>query len=494
MHIDLIQLLSGSDIRGYALQAEDGSDPDLTNEAALKIGYTFNKWFEKKFGKKLSRVAIGRDSRVTGENLAQATSMGLIAAGTSVLDTGLATSPAMFMLTQNPNYDVDAAIMITASHMPSNRNGIKIVTKQGGLSSADVREILELGEDIITDFTPDGASRTEIDFIPEYSQNLVRIVREKTGQEKPLEGTHIVVDAGNGAGGFFAEQVLVPLGADISGSRYLEPDGTFPNHIPNPEEKEAIDSIIEAVQENNADMGIIFDTDVDRSAIVDETGTPINKSAFIAFIASLLLEETPGATIVTDSVTSNGLTDFIEAKGGKHHRFKRGYKNVIDEAKRLNAEGQETVLAMETSGHGAVKDNYFLDDGAYLAVLSLVALNKAKSQGLPVSEYLSDFKYPLEEEEIRLVIHDPDFKQVGNQFIEEFKAFALNQPGWSLAEPNYEGIRVNCDEENGNGWILVRLSLHEPKIPVNIESDSEGGVDLIKARFNQFLENYENIK
>jgi len=184
--------------------------------------------------------------------------------------------------------------------------------------------------------------------------------------EQPLQGLKIIVDAGNGAGGFYASQVLQPLGADTTGSQFLDPDGTFPNHIPNPENKGAMASIREAVLANQADLGIIFDTDVDRSAAVDPQGNELNRNRLIALVAAIVLREHPGSTIVTDSIISEGLTQFIADLGGVHHRFKRGYKNVINEAIRLNATGQESWLAIETSGHAAMRENYFLDDGAYL--------------------------------------------------------------------------------------------------------------------------------
>ena len=175
------------------------------------------------------------------------------------------------------------------------------------------------------------------------------------------------MDAGNGAGGFFADKVLEVLGADTNGSQFLDPDGTFPNHIPNPEDKEAMESICDAVIKKNADLGIIFDTDVDRAAVVDRFGRDINRNRIIALISAIVLGERKGATIVTDSITSEGLKKFIEEDlGGVHHRFKRGYKNVINEAIRLNEEGTYTPVAIETSGHCALMENYFLDDGAYL--------------------------------------------------------------------------------------------------------------------------------
>src|SRR3712207_2609884 len=132
----------------------------------------------------------------------------------------------------------------------------------------------------------------------------------------------------------------------------------------------------EATLKSGSDLGIIFDTDVDRAAIVGPDGKSINKNSLIALISSILLEEETGATIVTDSVTSNGLAEYIAKKGGIHHRFKRGYKNVINESIRLNNEGVSSPLAIETSGHAALRENYFLDDGAYLIAKILMKAAK----------------------------------------------------------------------------------------------------------------------
>lgn len=489
----LRQLKSGSDVRGVAMDPQEGQTVELTNDAATKIAVAFSRWLKKRTGKDQLILAVGRDSRLTGPDLMQAFELGAVSEGNLVYDTGLCTTPAMFMTTQDSEIKADGAAMITASHMPYNRNGIKMVTKDGGLSPAEIDEILADAETLETEMKA-GGKREVIDFLPKYASGIVAQVRKKTGEERPLEGARIIVDAGNGAGGYFVHDVLVPLGADTRGSQFLEPDGHFPNHIPNPEAEEAIEAIESAVRENGADLGIIFDTDVDRSAIVDEKGNSINKSAFIAFIASQILDEFPGSTIVTDSVTSNGLTAFIEKRGGVHKRFKRGYKNVIDEAKRINAEGGDSHLAMETSGHGAIKENYFLDDGSYLAMLALSAFAKARKNGHTVSEFLADYHYPLEEMEVRYKIAADDFRAYGQKLLDAFKAFAEKQPGWSVVEPNYEGVRVNCDSQAGNGWILVRMSLHEPVLPVNIESEQAGGAQEILDTFEGFLKDWPEIR
>jgi len=489
---NIINLQNGSDIRGIVLEGVPGEEVNFTQDMAMKIAFSFAIWLEKKLGKTPMTIAVGRDSRLSGPHLAQAVALGLISKGNKVYQCGIATTPAMFMTTLDPVLRADGAVMVTASHLPFNRNGLKFFTRNGGLDKEDITEILALAETVETSFSP-GGQVIEYDFLPSYSKGIVDLVREKTGEAKPLIGTHIVVDAGNGAGGFFVDQVLKPLGANTEGSLYLDPDGNFPNHVPNPEEPEAIKHITQAVLNYKADLGIIFDTDVDRAAIIDEKGNAINRNGFIAFISSMVLADYPGSTIVTDSITSTGLTDYITSLSGKHHRFKRGYKNVINEAIRLNEAGIETHLAMETSGHGAIKENYYLDDGAYLVTLALIKFAELHRLGKPVSSFLEGLREPLEAKEIRFKITVDDFKTYGEKVLEGFKIFVQKQPGWTEVKPNYEGVRINCDQSSGNGWCLLRMSLHDPMMPLNIESDSVGGCEMIEASLMEYFDQYEAL-
>lgn len=171
------------------------------------------------------------------------------------------------------------------------------------------------------------------------------------------------MNAGNGSGGFFTWDVLDKLGADTFGSLHLNPDGMFPNHIPNPEDKKAMGLTREAVLDHSADLGIVFDTDVDRSGVVDSKGNPINGDRLIALMSAIVLREHPSTTIVTDARTSVGLSQFIADRGGRHCLYRVGYRNVIDKGIQLNKDGIDTQLMMEVSGHGALKENHFLDDG-----------------------------------------------------------------------------------------------------------------------------------
>ena len=220
--------------------------------------------------------------------------------------------------------------MLTASHLPFNRNGLKFFSKEGGLAKQDITAILKLAQEDNFERVSESQKITESDFITIYGTSLADKVRETVNHpdnyQQPLKGLKIVVDAGNGAGGFYVDKVLKPLGADTTGSQFLDPDGNFPNHIPNPENAEAMAAISQAVLTNQADFGIIFDTDVDRVAAVDNRGNELNRNRLIALISAIVLQEHPGSTIVTDSITSDGLTQFIEQLGGVHHRLKEAIK------------------------------------------------------------------------------------------------------------------------------------------------------------------------
>jgi len=252
-------------------------------------------------------------------------------------------------------------------------------------------------------------------------------------------------------------------------------------------------SITEAVKETNADLGIIFDTDVDRAGAVLSDGSELNRNRIIAMLSAILLREHPNTTIVTDSITSTGLKEFIEEKGGVHHRFKRGYRNVINESIRLNAQGQDSQLAIETSGHGAFKENYFLDDGAYIVTKLLIELARGKKEGYTLESLIAELKEPEESVEFRMNILLEDFKTYGQSVIDALNDYACAQAGWSLAPNNYEGVRVNLDKDHGNGWFLLRLSLHDPLLPLNIESNEEGGAKKIATELSAFIKKYDKL-
>ncbi|MBN1118396.1 MAG: phosphomannomutase/phosphoglucomutase [Bacteroidales bacterium] len=491
--MDLKALQNGSDIRGIAIDTIPGEPVNLTQEAVFSIGAAFSIWIQQKFNEEIL-VGIGMDSRLSGSELKNYLSEGLTQTGCNVIDFGLATTPAMFMSTQFDETNCTAGIMITASHLPFNRNGFKFFLASGGLNKSDISEILLIAEKKNWKYKSPTSVIKKGNIIDIYSNHLLKIIRTKTGTEKPFIGNRIIVDAGNGAGGFFANKVLEPLGADTAGSLFLDPDGNFPNHAPNPEDKKAIESIVKAVKKNNCDMGIIFDTDVDRAAVVDSYGTPINRNALIALLSAIVLEEHPATTIVTDSVTSDGLSEYITRLGGRHHRYKRGYRNVINEAIKLNDKGEETWLAIETSGHGALKENYFLDDGAYLVVKILTKLYDIKKQNRTLADILKDLKAPAESEEFRIKIKTKDFTGYGKKIISSLTDYCDQIEGWEIVPNNYEGIRVKCKQTDYEGWFLLRLSLHDPVLPLNIETNRQGGIRKILKNLIPYLQKFVDLE
>lgn len=492
------QFKSGTDIRGVAVDGVEGQKVNLTDESICAITDGFVKWLCDKTSKKANEltVAVGRDSRISGPHIMEVVENALKSYGIKVFECGLASTPSMFMAVIDMK--CDGSIQITASHHPFYRNGLKFFTKDGGLESEDITAVLENAENKSFSEKYAGGTIEAVDYMSQYCKHLRDMIcREVNGEnyERPLEGFKIVVDAGNGAGGFYAEDVLEKLGADTSGSQFLEPDGMFPNHIPNPEDKTAMKFITEAVLRNNADLGVIFDTDVDRGGAVDSKGNEINRNRLVAIASAIALENISGGTVVTDSTTSAGLKTFIENElGGKHHRFKRGYKNVINEAIRLNKEGTDCPLAIETSGHAAMRENYFLDDGAYLCTKIIIKMAQLRKEGKDISDLTASLKEPVESREIRFKITDEDFKTTGNRIIGELEEYAANRDGWILADDSREGVRVSFGENDGNGWFLLRLSVHDPIMPLNIESDSVGGTDIILRKLMTFLKGCSGIE
>lgn len=498
MSKDLLFLKSGTDIRGVAIGLLKSEPETLTNEVIKKIAIGFGFWLSENLHKDFNElsVAIGHDSRISADRIKTVLIKTLSKMGIKIFDCGLSSTPAMFMTTIDLN--CDASIEITASHHPFNKNGLKFFTKEGGVEGKDIEQILRYADEktFLKEYDLPINVR-KVNYMSQYEKRLREIICKEIkakDYEHPLEGFKFVVDAGNGAGGFYAENILKPLGADISGSEFLNPDGMFPNHIPNPEDQKAMQYIINSTVKNKADLGIIFDTDVDRAGAVASSGEPINRNELIALASSIALEENAGGTIVTDSITSDGLKEYIENNlQGVHKRFKRGYKNVINEAKRLNENGINCPLAIETSGHAAMRENYFLDDGAYLITKIIIKMVKMKARGEKFESIIDGLKKPLESQEYRLKIKCENFKDYGSKVIEDLTYFAKSQSNWEIAPDNYEGIRVATNSNDENGWFLLRLSVHDPVMPLNIESNVTGGKNKILNKLRNFLIKYENL-
>ena len=483
-----MKLKSGTDIRGVAVETEN-SPVQLTDETVFNLTVGFVKWLEKEDRIKSKRIAVGHDSRISAERIKTAVILAVNACGITAVDCSYASTPAMFMTTVD--LDVDASIQITASHHPFDRNGLKFFTPDGGLDHEDIVSLIEFASASTVEKS-EIVSVEKVDYMKMYANRLRKMICEGIGSEnyeKPLEGFKIVVDAGNGVGGFYATDVLAPLGADVSGSQFLEPDGMFPNHAPNPENKAAMESVCKATVENCANLGIIFDTDVDRAGCVDENGKEINRNRLIALASVIALEGNEGGTIVTDSVTSTGLAKFITELGGVHYRYRRGYRNVINKQLELNKAGINCPLAIETSGHGAFRDNYYLDDGAYLITRIIIKAAQLRKAGKKIEDLIERLECPADEIELRPKIKESDFTAYGNSVIAALEEYAKGKETWIVADDNREGIRVYLRD----GWFILRLSVHDPIMPFNAESDSSGGVKSIVAEAYEFLKGFDGL-
>ncbi len=490
--MDYSKFKSGSDIRGYAL-GDETNPLFMSDEMVMRASYGFLSWLKKKTGKEAPCVSVGHDSRLSAERIKNAVIKALTSNGAKVIDCSLASTPAMFMTTVE--LGCDGAVQITASHHPKDRNGLKFFTRDGGLDGKDIADILDIAGETENPVGNENGKCSACDFMKRYAEILREmIINGVDNGSRPLEGMKIVVDAGNGVGGFYAHDVLAPLGADIDGSVFLDPDGNFPNHAPNPENAEAMKSISDAVKNSDADFGVIFDTDVDRAGCVGKGGFEINRNRLVALASKVALDSCKGGTIVTDSVTSDGLAEFIAGNGGVHLRFKRGYRNVINKQIELEKSGIKCPLAMETSGHAAFAENYYLDDGAYLITKLIIEAASLAKEGKTLNDLIANLREPVEEKEMRFKILCDDFRPEGEKIISLFENAVKLNASWSAANDNHEGIRINADKDNGNGWFLLRLSVHDPIIVLNAESDENGGIVKMSKDIYDVISTAENLE
>jgi phosphomannomutase len=312
-------------------------------------------------------------------------------------------------------------------------------------------------------------------------QAIVREVKHNHNSSKPLSNLNIVVNPGNGGGCFFND-LLRDLGANVAGSLHLSPDGTFPDSfgVPNPEKKAMVDETIKACKACNADIGVMFDTDADRSGFVlprsiDKDGIcsqyeELNRNRLIALLSVLFSSSAPGSTIVTDSTTSEGLNKFLEKNLSlKHFRFLRGYANVINKAKELPG----SVMAIETSGHCALKENGWVDDGTFTAVKIIALLANSKGGKGSLLDLISDLEELPFDKEFRIKATDGSLETTTAVF--ESVSLSLKEKcgveeEWTLDEENLEGVRVRL---KSGGFFMIRQSLHDPVISMQAESVSE---------------------
>jgi phosphomannomutase len=538
IHRSMSQLASGSDIRGkfvnhpatgrmagLARSIGQTALPALTPFAAHCLGFAFAtmiKEYHLLQGNKEEEVVIciGRDPREHGVILADSFARGAGALnGVKVFYTGIATTPALFEFCRSSL--CHGGTMVTASHLPDDRNGFKFFDAYtGGFQKSQINKMIEIAQGRAQVWFNMGIlpptsvgnvyCSAYVNWMNHYQkqleQGLLRQVSHDTSLVSgvndylPLKGLKIVLNAGNGSGGFFLD-VLTNMGADVEGSINIEPDPAFPRGVPNPENDEMVQETILACEAANADLGILLDTDADRCGMVAprsytelfrEQGTegdcfkpsdyePLNRNRLIALMGVIYARQSPGCAIVTDSVTSNGLSKFLEEDLNLVHiRYLRGYANVIQKAKSVNSElSANAEVAIETSGHCAVKENGFLDDGTFTAlkVLGLLAQERQQSAGASrksILDLLSSLEELDEVTELRLHGKDGSLESVIRLFdllALQIETHCEEQLEWSVDRDNLEGIRVLTGKDGG--FFLLRKSLHDPVICLQVEASSK---------------------
>lgn len=468
MNADWRKLLSGTEILG--------DERELTDEFAAKFGYAFAVWLARSLETTPDQlvIAVGRDPRSSGTHLSRALIKGLTAADSDVLDCDLCSGPALQAMLFRSERPAGGCIMVTGGRSASHVNGFKLETVKGLPGADDLLEMIDMAASLKL---PERLV-TETDAGELYREKLAAMARNYLEDDvlRPLLGMHVVVNACGGTGGFFAE-FLEELGAETTGSFALAPSETVSGE---PERREReLEALSKVVVEQQADLGVLLNADCATVSLVDGAGRAISGNRLIALISAILLDKKPGATIVTDSVTSSGLSRFISEWGGIHYRFRRGSRNVIEEARRLNEEGIDCPLAIETSGHSAFCENRFANDGVYLALRIICAAYDLKRGGKMVSDLLIDLSEPVESEEIRLRIASDDPTQASRDVIETVLSHTLEDAEWRLATDSREGVRILFNLEGGveNAWFQLRMSVYDPCVMVlNAESDVPGGV------------------
>jgi len=481
-------------------------------------------------------ICIGTDPRVHGPRLADAFARGAKHSSSRIriLYTGLATTPSIMEFCRS-GY-CDAGVMVTASHLPSDRNGFKFFSTDGGYTPSDISSLMEIAQEQLGQWQnlgilPSMMSNDDdhnavfadetVDFMPLYVESLREALYRECEDgdashtnKRPLEGLKIVLNAGHGSGGFFAKSVLEELGADISGSLYLEPDFNFPRGVPNPENEKMIEQTRRRCMETHADLGIMLDTDADRSGFIvpddsDTTTTstgeyqPLCRNRLIAVmgvIYSLAQTETEAApTIVTDSTTSEGLSQFLTSTLGLQHvRYKRGYANVIAKAKSIPS----AEVAIETSGHCALKENGYLDDGTYTAIKLIGLMARTRNTDDTVLNFIQELEEMPIEREFRFTVLREDgdavsvFEHLSQRLLEHAAKESSSSTTWThVTEDNYEGLRLRIageNNQNNGAFFMIRPSLHDPVLSLQMECESneQAKHDVIRP----LLEVFENDK
>ncbi|MHB8417553.1 MAG: phosphomannomutase/phosphoglucomutase [Myxococcales bacterium] len=431
------QIFREYDIRGLV-------DKDLTEEVVELVGRGLATMVRRANPGKRAAVAIGRDARESSVRFRDAMARGLNRAGVDALDVGMIPTPLCYFAANT--LPVDGLAMITGSHNPPEYNGLKVGVGRTTLHGGEIQELRKLIER--EDFEKGEAGRREQDIIGPYRAYVRKNL--KLGARRPK----LVIDAGNGVGGLVAAPLFEELGFPVTGL-FLEPDGTFPNHHPDPTVLANVEDLRKKVLELGADVGLAYDGDADRLGVVDEKGNVLWGDQLMIILSRKLLEEIPGAAIIGEVKCSMTLYDDIERHGGRPIMWKAGHSLIKAKMKETGA-----ALAGEMSGHLFFANRWFgFDDGIYASARLLEILSHTQA---PLSSLLADVPKTFISPEIRVDCPEEKKFQVVAAVKERFV-------GGGYKVVDVDGARVTFSD----GWGLVRASNTQALLVLRFEAKTE---------------------
>jgi len=435
------------DIRGIA-------EKELTGEKAMLIGRGLGSFFRKKG---VTKVAVGRDCRLSSDDIVQNLTEAFLSSGLDVVDVGLVPTPGLYFATRH--LKVGGGVMITGSHNPGDQNGFKVVCGEGTLFGDDiqaVRQIIDRG-----DFATGQGKRETAEVLDAY----VKAITDSIGHKVSMK---VAIDCGNGMGGVAAKTVYEAMGCEVI-ELYGKPDGHFPNHHPDPSQPENMQALIDTVKKHNLSLGIAFDGDADRIGIVDRTGQILFGDEILALFARALLKTNPGAKIISEVKASRKLYADIKKHGGQPIMYKTGHSLIKAKMKEEGA-----LLAGEMSGHMFFKDRYYgFDDAIYAGARALEIVAK---EGKTPSELLADLPKTYSTPELR--VDCPD--EIKFQVVEEARKRFIAK---GLEVNPIDGARVEYPE----GWGLVRASNTQPVLVYRFEASSTAELNRIRSEIETTL-------
>ena len=430
---DLDKIFKAYDIRGLA--------PDELDEAVAEaVGAAFVRLTGA------TTIVTLHDMRTSSEPLAAALGRGAVSQGADVIYGGLGSTDMVYYA--SGFLDIPG-VMITASHNPAKYNGMKLCkagAKPVGIETglAEIKQMVAAG---VPGYAGEPGTVTSKDLLPGYAEYLKKLV--DISGIRPLK---VVVDAGNGMGGYTVPTVFEGLPITTI-PLYFELDGTFPNHEANPIDPENLRDLQAAVREHGADIGLAFDGDADRCFVVDERGEIVSPSVLTAMIATRELAGEPGATVIHNLITSRAVPELIGEHGGTPVRTRVGHSFIKAKMAETNA-----IFGGEHSGHFYFRDFWFADSGMLAALHTLAALGH---DDRPLSVILSDFERYAASGEINSEVAD----QAGTtRRVEEIYA---RQPGVTTDE--LDGLTVSGD----GWWFNLRPSNTEPLLRLNVEAANQ---------------------